>query len=140
MIGETLDGSMIRLAVCDVETDRVLAAIVEGGPFAMSPDGAMFVTQAYQYDAVTARQMRRYSTRRGSVHALEFSPDGRWLASAWDDGAIVISDVRTWQAVEILNGHTAAVTQLRFAPDSRTLVSASYDQTIRVWTLTLPSP
>ncbi len=136
MVGETVDSAgMNRMAVCEVATDRILATTSEGGEFALSPDGAVFATRWNLYDAITTKHLRQYSVRRGSAHALTFSPDGRWFASGWDDGVIVLSDARTWQEVEVLTAHTGAVTQLRFAPDSHTLVSTSYDQTIRVWTL-----
>ena len=44
-----------------------------------------------------------------------------------------VYDTSDWRSIVGLEGHSAAVTGLRFGPDSSSLVSTSMDKTIRVY-------
>ena len=70
------------------------------------------------------------------VHALAFSPDGRWFATASAGSIILIYDLRDLNADPIkLNGHTNAIVSLDFNSDGTKLASASFDLTVRLWDL-----
>jgi WD40 repeat protein len=56
------------------------------------------------------------------------------MASGGDDRRVIIYDVRQGVTAR-LEGHTLGVTGLAFAPDDKTLVSTSWDGTIRFWSL-----
>jgi WD40 repeat protein len=78
-----------------------------------------------------------------SVEDLEFSRDGRFLASASDDGMARLWDVtdpRAPVAVAELRpaGESDYVFQVRFSPDSRTLVATTSVGTVAFWDLTDP--
>ena len=68
----------------------------------------------------------------GPVHAVAFSPDGRQLASASDDGTMRLWDPSTGQATAPL-GHDDWVRGVAFSPDGRLLASANGDGTVRLW-------
>jgi len=70
---------------------------------------------------------------RSPVLAVACSPDGRTLATAGEDSAIVLRDPTTGLARTRLEGHADAVTCLAFSPDGSTLASAGYDRTVRLW-------
>ena len=69
---------------------------------------------------------------KGYVYDLAFSPDRTKLAVASAIG-IWIYDARTGQELDLLVGHTAAVSSVAFSPEGRTLASGSDDGTGRIW-------
>src|SRR3954468_18094543 len=57
------------------------------------------------------------------VRALAFAPDGKVLASAGEDHAVLLWDAATGRELHRLTGHEAAVTWVGFVDDGRALVS-----------------
>ncbi|HYO53337.1 MAG TPA: hypothetical protein VEU50_11195, partial [Archangium sp.] len=84
------------------------------------------------YDVLTAHPPE--VTLEG-IRALSaaFSPDGRFIVTALEDGT-----ARVWSAggagpVVVLRGHEGRVLSAVFSPDGRLIVTASEDGTARVW-------
>lgn len=86
-----------------------------------------------------ARVLVHKSTLRahaGAVYTAKFSPCGRLLASGGFDCKVMLWDVTTkfnQPQLAALARHAQLVIDLAWAEDSASLVSASYDHTVKLW-------
>lgn len=78
---------------------------------------------------------RQPKAHQGAVRSVDFSPDGRSIASGGDDKIIKLWEVETGKCLKIFQGHSKPVLALLFTPDRQHLLSASADQTIKQWEL-----
>jgi WD40 repeat protein len=69
----------------------------------------------------------------GAVNAVRFSPDGRWLASASDDGSARLWPAASGQPAGKAMLHPASVSTAFFSPDGTRLATLCADQSIRLW-------
>jgi WD40 repeat protein/serine/threonine protein kinase len=69
----------------------------------------------------------------GGVWEVAFSPDGRLLATAGDQGEVRILDAAGGGQVAELRGHQGIVANVVFSPDGTRVATASHDGTARVW-------
>jgi len=70
---------------------------------------------------------------------LDYSPDGRRLATGSMERTIKLWDTTTGEEVFTLRGHTAGLICVAFSPDGRRIASGSWDQTVRVWDTSPPT-
>ena len=68
---------------------------------------------------------------------LEYSPDGRWLATGNEDGTVRVFEAATGEQARVLKGHDVQVFDIEFSPDGSMLASAGLDGLVRVWALDL---
>jgi WD40 repeat protein len=68
---------------------------------------------------------------------LAYSPDGTLLAAAdggFDSpGNITLRDASNGRLLRMFSGHKNGVSSVGFSPDGKTLVSGSWDKTIKLW-------
>jgi WD40 repeat protein len=67
------------------------------------------------------------------IRGVAFSPDGKILAAANQDGTVRLVDAATGRGVHTLTGHKERVNGVAFSPDGTLLASASADGTVRLW-------
>jgi WD40 repeat protein len=106
-----------------------------------SPDGAYIAIGDREGTlALTDRASQRVLFRSNYVHqpglyGLDFSPDGRLLATCGSDSTIRLWQVKSGklQLTRTLRGHRGYVSTLEFSPDGTRLATPSADETVKIW-------
>ncbi len=111
---------------------------------AFRPDGRVLAwadrTGIALWDLENQAPPRRLTNHLEQVVCLDFSPDGKLLASASGDQTIKLWNTGTWEEVRTLKGHEDEVHTVRFSRDGKLLISAGKDETVRVWKVDRPGP
>ena len=71
---------------------------------------------------------------KNTINSVDFSPDGRQLASGSLDQTARIWDATTGSSLAVMHGHPPELVAVQFASDGRRLLTpASEDHAIRLW-------
>ena len=130
------------------------------GALAFSPDGKYLVAgfgspglscarsspnPLKVWEVATRRLIRRLSGHTGYCVSLDFSRDGRSLASGSRDGTAILWSTETWKATHTLRNpdrgldvfadlrQPGMVEDVAFSPDGKTLALASREGTVQLW-------
>ena len=123
-----------------VNTGEAVASFSHAAPVRAvvgPPDGRYYAAaegnSLLAWKVSSSGAVRTLAGHGGFVHAVRFSPDGRIIASAGQDGSI-----RTWSRADggellTIKAHDATIYSLAFNPAGQQLCSGSFDKTIKLW-------
>ena len=107
---------------------------------ALSPDNAYLAVGEYgdRLGLWNLRSQTRLTIlpgHKGNVRKLEFSPNGKILATG---GGFVDGKIKLWNSengteINVLTGHENSIYALAFSPDGRMLASGGHDEITRLW-------
>ncbi len=84
-------------------------------------------------DAATGKDTGSYGYNSAIVHALAWSPEGRYIAVGSSTAMVQIWDAITGQNVFNYHGHSGDVLAVAWSPDGSRIASGSNDMTVQVW-------
>jgi WD40 repeat protein len=91
------------------------------------------------WDVKSGKTILVIKTGLSRVHAVMYSPDTTVIATGGDSNKnefISISDANTGKLVANLQGHARSVLCLAWTANGRTLISGSFDSSVRTWNTT----
>lgn len=85
------------------------------------------------WEMSTGQCVLRYEGHSTDVYAIQWSPNGKYIASAGKDNMVQVWEATTGRPVYRDKKHTDWVTTLAWSSDSQRLASGSLDHTVQVW-------
>jgi eukaryotic-like serine/threonine-protein kinase len=93
---------------------------------------SIYANLVIEYDVETGLESNSI-TVSGSLSALAYSPDGRFLALGDDQGGLALWDRAQRKIHASLRGHLAGINAVTFSPDGKTLATVGDDHALRLW-------
>jgi WD40 repeat protein len=85
------------------------------------------------WETATGKEFLSLNGHLLSVNGMAFSPDGKYLASAGKDQAVILWDARTGKKLHARSDHSAEVLCVEFSSDGKLLASGGWDEKVNVY-------
>jgi WD40 repeat protein len=130
--GWTVETGAVDLEIQAVRLGRLRA-------LAWLPDGDKVVSAGENkllsvWDAATGQSVARLHCQTGKLLSMVVCGESL-IATGGSDNVIRVWNWRTQTEADALIGHTGSVASLAYDPSSNTVISGSFDTTVRVWRL-----
>ncbi|MEM9459005.1 MAG: CHAT domain-containing protein [Myxococcota bacterium] len=143
------DGSWVAMATAqsttlsNLSTGEVITLDLESPARAMAwaPDGTRIVIATEDrvsaaYDTTTGAVIDELATHDAMIHSIEFSPEGRLVATGDSRGVVRLFRSGSYEAFEEpMRAHRYGVLDLEFSPDGTRLATGGMDMRATVWDL-----
>ncbi|MDX1941845.1 MAG: WD40 repeat domain-containing protein [Saprospiraceae bacterium] len=112
----------------------------------ISPDGKYVIASGKDsrirlLDAANGNILLQIDPHQGHsqwVNAVRFSPDGKYFASASDDGLLMVWGTESRQRLFTFRGQEGGINGLAWHPDGKRIYTTSSDKTISEWNTEQP--
>jgi len=121
---EMLSADYRALCCAAIKPDKQIVATGHGS--GLRVDGIVRL-----WDVASGKQLR--TLEANNPMALEWSPDGNYLATGSHDGTLRLFGTKGWQVAHTLNGHSGMLDQIAWAPDSRQLATGGDHGAVKIW-------
>ena len=114
------------------DPEESIQAALEAVAIRKDEPEALFALRRAVSTAGWTRILRVRESSGAGLPDVEFSEDGRRVATAGADGRVGVWDTRTGRRITLV-AHPKSVNSVQFTPDGRQLLTASRDGTARTW-------
>lgn len=125
------------VAQLEVDPERSILFAVEAVKLAQQPgiesvlpQANDALRQALEHSRLTRLTLDAHADR---VYAVDYSPDGKYIVTAHNDGTAWLWDATTGKALATFKGHTGPLRRAKFSPDGHYILTTSIDGTVRTW-------
>jgi len=126
----------VDFVVFSLDGKRIVSVSRHGAARVRDADTGALLCEPTQWSTIAAVPVVFQVTPNS--HTVAVSPNGKWIARCLDNSCTVeIKVLRTGQKVATFDVHADQVQSVAFSPDSKRMLTASYDKTIRIHTLNL---
>jgi WD40 repeat protein len=116
-------------------TSELVADRLRVGSLAISPGGKILATGGMEslllWDVEKQTRLRELKGHKATIVSLEFSPDGKTLASSSSDNTARLWDVADGTLLATFKGHFHHVNGVSLSADGQSVVSGGWDRTVR---------
>ncbi len=85
------------------------------------------------YNLKTQKEKLLYDDPGNPIHAVAFSPDGKWILTGDEKGIVKIFELSTQSIIKELTGQKGRISSVSFSPNGKLIAAGSFDKTIEMW-------
>ncbi len=86
------------------------------------------------WDLKDGQSIARFDDHAGIVMALDYSPNGQYLAStSMHELTLVLRRADTGEVIQTMTGHGSQIQSIHYSPDGRSIAAGDTDGQVKIW-------